>query len=117
MAAVGRMLSEKLGANVVELQPVHEFDARQKEEYHWGYMPINFFSPSSSYGKNSSDGSVIDEFSQLVDSFHDAGLSVVLDVVYNHVGIPPHLFHLDPELYFLTNEEGISPTSVAVVMI
>ena len=42
---------KKLGANVVELQPVHEFDARQKEEYHWGYMPINFFSPSSSYGK------------------------------------------------------------------
>ena len=49
---------------------------------------------------------MIDEFSQLVDSFHDAGLSVVLDVVYNHVGIPPHLFHLDPELYFLTNERG-----------
>ena len=49
---------------------------------------------------------MIDEFSQLVDSFHDAGLSVVLDVVYNHVGIPPHLFHLDPELYFLTDEEG-----------
>ena len=97
---------KKLGANVVELQPCHEFDARQKEEYHWGYMPVNFFSPSSSYSKNSSDGSVIDEFSQLIDSFHDAGLSVVLDVVYNHVGIPPHLFHVDPELYFLTDEEG-----------
>ena len=97
---------KRLGANVVELQPVHEFDSRDKRDYHWGYMPINFFSPSSSYGKSASDGSVIDEFSQLVDSFHEAGLSVALDVVYNHVGIPPHLFHLDPELYFLTDEEG-----------
>ena len=33
----------KLGANVVELQPVQEFDARSKAEYHWGYMPVNFF--------------------------------------------------------------------------
>ena len=47
-----------LGINAVELQPVLEFDARSREEYHWGYMPVNFFSPASSYGCPES-GSVI----------------------------------------------------------
>ncbi len=94
----------KLGANVVELQPVQEFDARSKAEYHWGYMPVNFFSPASIYSSNSANGSCVDEFSQLVDDFHQSGMAVVIDVVYNHMGIPPHLMHLDRELYFMTNE-------------
>ena len=96
----------KLGANVVELQPIQEFDARKKEEYHWGYMPVNFFSPASVYASNPLDGSVIQEFRDLVDAFHQVGISVVLDVVYNHVGIPPHLIFLDRELYFITNDQG-----------
>ena len=96
----------KLGANVVELQPIQEFDARKKEEYHWGYMPVNFFSPASVYASNPLDGSVMQEFRDLVDAFHQAGISVVLDVVYNHVGIPPHLIFLDRELYFITNDQG-----------
>ena len=96
----------KLGANVVELQPVQEFDARSKEEYHWGYMPVNFFSPASVYSSNPTNGSCVDEFSQLVDEFHQSGMAVVIDVVYNHAGIPPHLMHLDRELYFMTDEKG-----------
>jgi pullulanase len=97
---------QKLGANVVELQPVQEFDARTKEEYHWGYMPVNFFSPASVYASRNKDGSVVEEFADLIDAFHQANLSVVIDVVYNHVGIPPHLIFLDREIYFLTNENG-----------
>jgi len=97
---------QKLGANVVELQPVQEFDARSKEEYHWGYMPVNFFSPASVYATRSTDGSVVEEFGDLIDAFHQAKLSVVIDVVYNHVGIPPHLIFLDREIYFLTDENG-----------
>lgn len=96
----------QLGANVVELQPVHEFDAKSKEEYHWGYMPVNFFSPASVYGSCGEDGSVIPEFAELVEAFHKAGLAVVLDVVYNHIGIPPHLIHLDAEIYCLTEKDG-----------
>ena len=96
----------KLGANVVELQPVQEFDAKKKQEYHWGYMPVNFFAPASVYGTSGEDGRVIPEFAQLVDAFHKSGLSVVLDVVYNHIGIPPHLIHLDPEIYCLTDQDG-----------
>lgn len=98
----------KLGANVVELQPIQEFDAKEKEAYHWGYMPVNFFSPASVYGTKPDDGSVIEEFAQLVDTFHEAGLAVVLDVVYNHVGIPPHLVHLDKEIYFSTDDGRLS---------
>ena len=97
---------QKLGANVVELQPIQEFDARTKEEYHWGYMPVNFFSPASVYASRNLDGSVVEEFDDLIDAFHQANLSVVIDVVYNHVGIPPHLIFLDREIYFLTNENG-----------
>ena len=96
----------KLGANVVELQPVQEFDARSKSEYHWGYMPVNFFFPASVYSSNSTNGSCVEEFSQLVDDFHQSGIAVVIDVVYNHMGIPPNLMHLDRELYFMINEKG-----------
>jgi pullulanase len=97
---------KKLGANVVELQPVQEFDARNKEEYHWGYMPVNFFSPASVYCVEPSQGSGVDEFAELVKGFHEAEMAVVLDVVYNHMGIPPNLLYLDRELYFMTEGCG-----------
>ncbi len=96
----------KLGVNAIELQPVQEFDARSKEEYHWGYMTVNFFAPCSSYSSNSRNGSAIPEFKALVDRLHDLDLAVIVDVVYNHVGIPAHLSFLDRELYFSTDENG-----------
>ncbi|MEE3060264.1 MAG: alpha-amylase family glycosyl hydrolase [Verrucomicrobiota bacterium] len=96
----------QLGVNAVELQPILEFDARTKSEYHWGYMPVNFFSPASSYSSCPRSGSVIREFQELVAAFHDAGIAVILDVVYNHVGIPAHLLNLDRSLYFRTDEFG-----------
>ena len=43
----------KMGANAVELQPVQQFDSRNKDEYHWGYMPVNYFCPSSDYATDS----------------------------------------------------------------
>ena len=97
---------KKLGANVVELQPVQEFDARNKEEYHWGYMPVNFFSPASVYCVEPSAGNGVEEFAELVKDFHEAEMAVVLDVVYNHMGIPPNLLYLDRELYFMTEGCG-----------
>ena len=96
----------KLGVNAVELQPVLEFDAQSKEEYHWGYMPVSFMAPASAYASDSHNGSAIGEFKELVEAFHDAGLAVILDVVYNHVGIPNHLALLDRELYFSTDQIG-----------
>ena len=85
---------------------VHEFDARTKEQYHWGYMPVNFFSPASVYSSSSKNDASLSEFTQLVDAFHDAGMAVVLDVVYNHIGIPQHLINLDREIYCSTDSSG-----------
>jgi pullulanase len=96
----------KLGVNAVELQPILEFDSQTKKEYHWGYMPVSFMAPSSAYASNPKNGSAIHEFKDLVKAFHDADLAVILDVVYNHVGIPNHLACLDRELYFSTDEIG-----------
>ena len=96
----------KLGVNAVELQPVLEFDSQTKEEYHWGYMPVSFMAPASAYASDPRNGSVIKEFKELVQAFHDADLAVIIDVVYNHVGIPNHLASLDRELYFSTDAIG-----------
>ena len=90
--------------NAIELQPIHQFDSRSKNEYHWGYMPVNFFSPASDYA--TSPEVATDELKKLVSTFHQANLAVILDVVYNHVGIPNHLLNLDRELYLSTDDLG-----------
>jgi pullulanase/glycogen debranching enzyme len=97
---------KKLGINCVELQPIHEFDCRSVGDYHWGYMPANWFSPASAYGKNSSKGSQVNDFKRLVASFHKAGIAVILDVVYNHFGDSGHLHNIDREYYFRHNKSG-----------
>ena len=66
---------------------------------------VNFFAPASVYASNPENGSAVEEFAGLVHAFHQAGLAVVLDVVYNHVGIPPHLIHIDREIYCSTDED------------
>ncbi|MDE3084246.1 MAG: glycoside hydrolase family 1, partial [Verrucomicrobiota bacterium] len=78
----------KLGVNAVELQPVHEFDNKTPEEYHWGYMTNNFFAPESSYSLEPAEASGVRELQALVAAFHRRGLAVLLDVVFNHVGEP-----------------------------
>jgi len=96
-----------LGINAVELQPVQEFgDVYDKRDYHWGYMPVSYFSPESSYAQVPECGSQIEELQGLVAAFHRLGIAVILDVVYNHVGEPNHLLHIDKEYYFHLDEEG-----------
>ncbi|MDR0418115.1 MAG: hypothetical protein LBH08_01610 [Puniceicoccales bacterium] len=95
-----------LGINAIELQPIQEFDNPEKKDYHWGYMPVNYFSPASAYGSDSEKGTQIDEFRSLVKTCHDCNLAVILDVVYNHVGEPNHLHKIDPQYYFRTNVDG-----------
>jgi len=96
----------QLGVNAVELQPVQEFDNRRVDEYHWGYMTVNYFSPESSYGTDPAKGTQVREFQELVEAFHEAGIAVILDVVYNHVGEPNHLFHIDKSYYFEMDGAG-----------
>lgn len=91
---------KKLGVNAVELLPVQEFDNASPEEYHWGYMPVNFFAPESSYGRDPARASAVVELQEAVEAFHRNGFAVILDVVYNHSGEPNHLFRID-KLYYL----------------
>ncbi len=95
-----------LGVNCVELQPVQEFDNKTVEEYHWGYMTNNYFSPESSYSLVPEEASGVREMQQLVKAFHERGIAVVLDVVYNHVGEPPHLMAIDRLYYFEQDAAG-----------
>jgi pullulanase/glycogen debranching enzyme len=96
----------QLGVNCVELQPVQEFDNRTRGEYNWGYMTTNFFSPESSYSLDPARASGVRELQALVAAFHGRGIAVLLDVVYNHVGEPPHLAFLDRLYYFEQDPEG-----------
>jgi|CZKI01.1.fsa_nt_gi pullulanase len=95
-----------LGVNCVELQPLQQFDGRAPEEYNWGYMPTGFFAPESSYSLAPADASGVRELQQLVKAFHARGIAVVLDVVYNHVGDPPHLLFIDRLYYLEQDSEG-----------
>jgi pullulanase len=95
-----------LGVNAVELQPVSESDAATADEYHWGYMPVNWFAPASAYGLAPAAASPVRELQELVAAFHRRGMAVLLDVVYNHVGLPPHLQFIDKLYYFEQDREG-----------
>ena len=97
----------RLGVNAVELQPVLEFDNAKPEEYHWGYMPVNWFAPASAYALDPARASQVRELQELVAAFHRRGLAVLLDVVYNHVGLPPHLMHVDKLYYFEQDGAGV----------
>lgn len=97
---------KKIGVNAVELQPIQQFDSQTQDEYHWGYMPTNWFSPASAYASDPANASQIEEFRDLVSAFHSEGFAVILDVVYNHVGEPNHLFRIDKNYYFNLDHKG-----------
>ena len=79
-----------LGITHVHLLPVYDFgftdEGRKSPQYNWGYDPVNFNVPEGSYSTDPFHGEVrVKEMKQMVKALHDAGISVVMDVVYNHV--------------------------------
>ena len=83
---------KSLGVNVVELLPIHpSADEQHLVERglsnYWGYNPFNFFAPSQRYLSSRN----IAEFRTMVNLLHDAGIQVVLDVMFNHSGEGNHL--------------------------
>jgi glycogen operon protein len=86
----------KLGVTAVELMPVHHFLhdrvlIQKGLRNYWGYNTLSFFAPEPSYATNRADpAKVIKEFKEMVKRFHNAGLEVILDVVYNHTAEGNH---------------------------
>ena len=78
---------KSLGVTAIELLPVCTFvDDRGLQEKgltnYWGYNTIGFFAPDPRYAADS--GNTLNEFKQMIARYHDAGIEVILDVVYNH---------------------------------
>jgi len=86
----------KLGINAIELMPVHHFihDHALVErglKNYWGYNSIGYFAPHAEYSSAGERGEQVIEFKSLVKALHEAGIEVILDVVYNHTAEGNHL--------------------------
>jgi glycogen operon protein len=113
---------QSLGITAVELLPVHEFDeddcpfanpltGRRLRNF-WGYNSIAFAAPKAAYASTGKEYGQVAEFRDVVRAFHEAGLEVILDVVFNHTGEgddrgQTYSFRgLDNELYYLLGPGG-----------
>ncbi len=87
---------QSLGITAVELMPVHQFIhddhlVAQKLRNYWGYNSICFLAPHNGYGAWGNEGEVVQEFKEMVRTLHEAGIEVILDVVYNHTAEGNHM--------------------------
>jgi isoamylase len=85
-----------IGVTAVELMPVHQFVSeeqlvRRGLSNYWGYNTIAFLAPHNDYAAASQPGGQIAEFKSMVKALHEAGIEVILDVVYNHTAEGNHL--------------------------
>jgi glycogen operon protein len=111
---------KSLGVTAVQLMPVVEFDeldqfrknpiTGEDLKNYWGYSPIAFFAPKASYAAVA--GEQVREFKQMVKAFHQAGIEVILDVVYNHTcegneeGPTISFRGLDNAIYYMLDSQG-----------
>jgi len=81
---------QSLGVTAVELMPIHEFPIydcigqKLKRPNYWGYDPLALFAPHRGYAAGSEPGAQVGEFKQMVRAMHQAGIEVILDIVFNH---------------------------------
>jgi len=85
-----------LHVTAVELMPVHQFmhDKRLLDlglRNYWGYNTFGYFAPHCQYAANHQAGGAVGEFKTMVRLLHEAGIEVILDVVYNHTAEGDHL--------------------------
>ncbi|VEE81467.1 pullulanase [Streptococcus milleri] len=88
--ATGFDYIQSLGINVVQLQPISdrhkEYDWHGNVTYNWGYDPQNYNAPETSFSTNPTKPSQgMRDLKTMIQAYHDAGISVVIDVVYNHI--------------------------------
>lgn len=110
---------KELGVTEVHFQPLFDFASVKEDfneatynkdgEYNWGYDPLNYNVPEGSYSSDPANGEKrVNEMKQMVMALHNAGVQVVMDVVYNHVSSASdsNFEALMPGYYFRTNESG-----------
>lgn len=105
---------KELGITHVHLLPT--FDHRSIDEtrldtaqFNWGYDPLNYNAPEGSFSTYPHDGTTrIKEMKQMIQTFHKAGIRVIMDVVYNHTGLTEtsYLEQLVPDYYYRKNADG-----------
>ncbi len=83
------------GITAVELLPIHHFAsepfvAHKGLRNYWGYNTLSYFAPHAYYATRGTHGSQVSEFKAMVAALHDAGIEVILDVVYNHTAEGGH---------------------------
>lgn len=113
---------KELGVNAVELMPIHEFDEQENPRINpltgenlvnfWGYGTVGFFAPKAGYAASGIYGMQVDEFKALVKAFHQNGIEVFLDVVFNHTAEgnadgPTFSFRgIDNKTYYMLKPDG-----------
>jgi glycogen operon protein len=86
----------RLGITAIELMPVHQFVhdhglVQRGLRNYWGYNTIGFLAPHNAYAATGQAGQQVPEFKAMVKALHEAGIEVILDVVYNHTAEGNHL--------------------------
>ena len=103
---------KELGVTHVQLLPVFDYatiDETQDGAFNWGYDPKNYNVPEGSYSSDPYDGNVrINEFKQMIKALHDAGIGVIMDVVYNHTytAKDSSFQKTVPDYYYRMNKDG-----------
>lgn len=104
---------KELGVNYVQLQPIadrhKEYDADGNVTYNWGYDPQNYNAPETSMSTNPNDpGQVIRDLKMMIQAYHDAGIGVIMDVVYNHTfsTVDAPFQTTVPDYYYRMNRDG-----------
>ena len=113
---VGVDYLKALGVTHVHLQPVYDYatvdESSDQAQFNWGYDPKNYNVPEGSYATDPYDGAVrVAEFKQMVQGLHEAGLGVVMDVVYNHTySLDSNLNRIVPYYFYRFTYDG-SPSN------
>lgn len=104
---------KKLGVKYVQIMPFYDFGSVDEsknimDQYNWGYDPVNYNCLEGSYSTNPKKGEVrIKECKQMIQALHNAGIGVIMDVVYNHTYTSDSwLQRTVPNYYYRMNNDG-----------
>ena len=112
---------KELGITAVELMPIQEFDelenvninpvTGERLKNYWGYSTMAFFAPNNNYCSSRTTGEQVKEFREMVTAFHDAGIEVIMDVVFNHTSEGDHtgptvsFRGIDNKIYYILEDD------------